>query len=475
MKLNELVNSILFRVSGLATFRRANQEIDKTEDVSEQAARGLATMERRMERSERASRNLGRGLRRVATGPFRLFTGALKAIFSPIGLLAGAAGIGGLAVSALRLAGDVEETRDKMRFALGDIADETEEWVRRTARALGLNRNNVRQFVTDFSLQLQTATDRATATDLARELTERAFDVESFFNVPIEEVFTSFRSGLNGSSEPLEKFNVNIRESALQAFILENGLARSKREIDDNTRRLARLQIILRDTAVAQGNLNDTSQSFTNQTRRFRNEVQNLVADIGSRFLPTATRILQGINKSFAENQDEILAFFDRIAVRLEQFVANGGLQSIADGFETVARAALATAKAILAVVDALTFTQQEQDEIDIRTRAGRIRNARVREEAGIFNFFESNPSITDADRALARQQLIREGEINPALQRNGFSDLFANSSSLTVNQEITVDASNGDAATVERAVAAGANNGVRGFQRVTQASGVNY
>ena len=380
--IRELVNRIVFQVVGEDRLNALNDALDDSAQNAEQASRetedyeaALASLQGRVRRAVNGLQTFGRTVRTNVTralgaagravGRFGLSVGRMVA---RIGVAAPVA-FAGFVSGAVLLASEAEETRDRMSVALGDIADETEAWANRTSNALGINRNQVRSFVTDFSLQLQRATDLASATDLGQALTERAFDLESFQDVPIDEVFAAFRSGINGSTEPLDRFNVNLRATAVDAFILANGMAASSDAITENTRRLARARLILQETANAQGNLILTQGSFANTFRRFRSTISNIVTDIGTGFLPAATRLFQAITEGLLTNQQRIIDFFGEISDRATQFIENGGLERIVDTFADIAEFA---GEAAAAVNRFFNITGRERD---IDTREEFLRN----------------------------------------------------------------------------------------------------
>ena len=449
--IRELVNRIIFDVVNQRDLDRANRAVDDSADNAREAAAASNRLRASASRLSSRLRSSLPSLRTFAQGVSRIGIRA-AGMATRLGI-AGAVGLGGFIANAVRLAATSEETRDRMRVALGDIADETDAWAVRTSNALGINRNQVRSFVTDFSLQLQRATDLASATDLGRALTERAFDLESFQDVPIDEVFAAFRSGINGSTEPLDRFNVNLRASAVDAFILANGLAASSDAITENTRRLARAQLILRETSNAQGNLSLTSTSFTNTFRRFGNILTNLFTDIGDRFLPSARELFQFLIDTVRSNQDNIVDFFTRLANRVQQFIENGGLQTIARLLQEVADVAIAAGRGIGTLFDTFTTSDTEREF-----------NRRLREEAplpaGLF--------ATPGQEARARQRVA--DDLGTTLRGDRIIDSRRftnptnnnNNQSVTQNVSVTVNGSS-DPAQTRRAVQSGVARANRG------------
>lgn len=498
--IRELINRVIFEVVGEDRLRRWNDGLQESADNSEEAARetaeyeqAIASLRNRLRTAGNTVRNFGRQL----TAPIRGFRAAslgasafgnrVRSLARDLTIFPRAIGRAGLSIgrfvrrlaigplafvgfigAAVRLASQGEETRDRMRVALGDIADATEVWATRTSNALNLNRNLVRSFVTDFSLQLQRATDLASATDIARDLTERAFDLESFRDVPVDEVFAAFRSGINGSTEPLDRFNVNLRATAVDAFILANGMAASSSAITENTRRLARARIILLETQNAQGNLILTSGSFANVFRSFLNVLRNITEDIGQGFLPAAVRLFQTLRDELRENQDRIIGFFNNIASRVDRFIANGGLDRIAGLFRDIASFAGQAAGAVDRVFN-ISERERAIDEVQQEIIAELnpiVRNLLV-------------PGSPRSQRIRAEAEEIVDGRREPVVARTSLATSFAGSSPLNnqnFNQVVNVNIAqtNSTPQQIENAVRSGVSGTRQTLRQISSFNGLS-
>ena len=474
MRLNELVNSIVFRVSGQSAFRAANREIDRTEDVARDAADGVEEFERGMGRAERAGRALGTGIRRVG-GTVRNFVGGILGTL-PAVLGVGSLGFAGLGAAAISAASDTQEAQSLMQDILGENARDLEEWALRNSRSFNSSDNELRMFASGFATQFRGLTDDLDeVVNFSQTFTGRALDLASQRNRNAADVVNDLTSALNGSSETVQRYGVNLRESAVAQFILTNGLARSRGEITETDRRLARYQIILRDTADAQGNAARTAGDFANVLRNLRGRFNNLLSGVGERLIPIATEILESITTGIETNQAAIIDFFDRMASRVQTFIENGGLQDIARGFGEIAEFAIAAARAIDRV---FTITERARIRDDVieeldDTNPGLSEFNRGRRFVGSFIPGRLGDGAREARRSA---DAFIDRAVEARLRENGLLNLASNGgngTNLTVIQNMTVDASNTDAATTERAVSSGASNGVRGFQRITEASSV--
>src|SRR5690606_26345900 len=93
---------------------------------------------------------------------------------------------------------------------------------------------------------------------------------------------------LSGSSEVLDRFGVNIRQTALQQELLRMGIDRSWTSITEQEKALARLNIIARAMGD-QGAVGDavrTAGSWTNQLKRLNGELLDTRVAIGQALIP---------------------------------------------------------------------------------------------------------------------------------------------------------------------------------------------
>jgi hypothetical protein len=198
------------------------------------------------------------------------------------------------------------------------------------------------------------------AADLSTKLVGLAEDLSSFNNVGTDEALLALRSGLLGEAEPLRKFGVTLSESRIQAEAFALGIAQPvkdgpaitaahdavaaavvnlakvqrehgkgtidaalaqdklNRANDALTKALAgqktpltaaqkaqaAYQIILKDTATAQGDAARTADGYANQTRILHKQFADISAELGEKLLPY---VLDGERK-FSKLVDE----FDR-------------------------------------------------------------------------------------------------------------------------------------------------------------------
>ena len=425
--IREIINRISFEVQDANKAKAANRAMDEAGKSGAVGARGVKKLDDEMSKAYKTGFTLGRTIRGVGRGILSFARGATSALANVAGV--SSIGFAGLIAASIAAASNVQEAQSKMRDVLGDQADDLEAWAKANARTYSASTNELRMFATDFAVQFKKITTVDRSVDIAKDLTQRALDLASFSNKSATDVAADFTSAINGSTETVEKYGVNLKAAAVESFILSSGLRANKKDITEADKRLARYNILLRDTKDAAGNAARTSGDFANVLKNFRGRVADNLAEIGSKLIPVATEILQRITAGLENNQDAIVAFFGDIAQRVQDFIDDGGLQKIADLFGDIAEFAGVAAKGIDRVFNISEGEKQkERERREVENEILAIRGRRFdslleRNPIGFQAAFRRNISgaVFGGDRRLAEEivQSRRAGDLN---QRNEFN-----------------------------------------------------
>jgi len=211
------------------------------------------------------------------------------------GAAIGAAAIGALIIGkAIPAASDLNEQLSKNIVVFGESSDALVEWSKTTASSLGISQAAALTATGTFgNLFRAIGISEQPAADMSQELVELAADLASFNNASPEEVLEALRSGLVGETEPLRRFGINLNDATIRAEALRLGLIKN---INDALTPAAKAQasysLILKQSALAQGDFARTSDSVANQQHILAATIDDSMASIGQAFLPIAAAIL---------------------------------------------------------------------------------------------------------------------------------------------------------------------------------------
>lgn len=232
-----------------------------------------------------------------------------------------AVAVGALGVAAgaasfrlVKMAGDAEEVRSKFQVTFGKEMPRMVRQLDAFAEATGASRYQLRQQTADLgALLVPLIGSQREAGKLSVSFTKLATDLSSFNNVPVEEALLAIRAGLVGEAEPLRRFGVLLNEAAVKAEAYRSGIAKVGAVLTEQQKVQARANLIQQQTTLAQGDAIRTSDSFTNQLRKFQNQVRDTATDLGMKLLPVATAVLEALNKWGPVIADKIQPYLDRL------------------------------------------------------------------------------------------------------------------------------------------------------------------
>jgi len=206
---------------------------------------------------------------------------------------AGAVAAGKLAVDAVNAASDFEESINAVNVAFGDASEAVLEIGENAARSMGLSREEFNSAAVRFSAFAERVVgEGGDVAGFIGDVSTRAADFASVFNIEVSEALQVFQSGLAGEAEPLKRFGINLLQSEVAAFAMANGIAESSASMTEAQKVQARYGLLLEQTAKTAGDFANTSDGLANSQRILRAELSNLQVEIGSALLPAAKNLV---------------------------------------------------------------------------------------------------------------------------------------------------------------------------------------
>lgn len=201
------------------------------------------------------------------------------------------------AKGATDAARDAEELQSKFNFVFAAIGTDMNKWAEETGDSMGRSTQTMQDLASSFGLLFNKAAPTAQAAgEMSKEFSQLALDLSSFFNVTEQDALEKLRSGLVGQAEPLRAFGVFLNAADVEARALQMGLAATSKELTEQDKIMARANIIMEQTKVAQGDLARTADSASNQQRRLKEEMDELSVQVGQMLLPLLTELVKWLN-----------------------------------------------------------------------------------------------------------------------------------------------------------------------------------
>ena len=115
-------------------------------------------------------------------------------------------------------------------------------------RTLGLNAYEVRKNVGVFyNMTTAMGLTQKQAYDMSTSLTQLAYDMSSFYNLPYEDAFIKLQAGITGEIEPLRRLGIIVNDSVIKQHAYNTGLAKQGAVLTEQQKVLDQLEQIQKE------------------------------------------------------------------------------------------------------------------------------------------------------------------------------------------------------------------------------------
>lgn len=256
---------------------------------------------------------------------------------------ASAAAMGASMLGAIRPAAkafaNLEDVVSRFRIVFGENAADAERWARSFAKSIGFADSTILDVMGRFQALFTT---QGISGDLAatasKGLAELVPNLASFFEMRPDDVITRLFSGLVGEMEAVRRLGVDLSAQAVNLELENFGV--DPKTATQGQKALARYNIIVRQTEVAQDDLRKTSNSLANTITRLSEAWKRTQEVLGAAVAPALTTIAELASK---------------VLKRLEPLLKTKGFQRLATQFLVVGAGVTALGTAAVTIAPLVT------------------------------------------------------------------------------------------------------------------------
>lgn len=264
-------------------------------------------------------KNMGSRMRKEVTTTKRSvdgLSGSFKNLATAITSAFAVRKIAGIANSFTELGSDLEEVQNVVDVTFTTMSDKVDEFAKAAAKSAGLSETMAKRYVGTFGAMSKSfgfAEDAAFG--MSTTLTQLAGDVASFYNISQDEAYTKLKSVFTGETETLKDLGVVMTENALNSYAMAKGIGKTVSKMTEQQKVALRYQFVLEKLSGASGDFVRTQDSWANQTRVLKLQLESLKATIGQGLINVLNPLLKMLNtlleklkavanafKSFAES-----------------------------------------------------------------------------------------------------------------------------------------------------------------------------
>ena len=238
-------------------------------------------------------------------------------------------------------ASNLQEAQAKVTAVFGDQAKGILAWSKTTSAAIGISSRSALDAVGTYGNLFQAfGITRVESAKMSKTLVELAADIASFSNVPIQEVIDALRSGLSGETEPLKRHGVALTEDRLKIEARNLAIYDGVGALTASQKAEAAFALIMRDTALAQGDVARTAGGLANQKKFLAAQVEDLSGTFGAVLLPVMVNVVGVIRNQVLPNIQKFIEAFKTLSpnaivtgIQIGFFAAALGPAMIAVGY----------------------------------------------------------------------------------------------------------------------------------------------
>jgi hypothetical protein len=211
-----------------------------------------------------------------------------------------------IAAASIYAAGNAAETQSKFEQVYGELSGDVQAWAEEFGNAAGRSTTDLQDMLATMGsiVKAMGLTGEAGA-EFSETITQLAIDMGSFNNVSDERAFSALRSAITGEYEAMKGLGVVINQAKVEQELLNMGIEGGVKVATDAQVAQARLNIIWRATADAQGDAERTAGSFANQLKALQADAKEAAEMLGSDLLPAAQSII-GVVRQMIQGYEEL-------------------------------------------------------------------------------------------------------------------------------------------------------------------------
>jgi hypothetical protein len=231
----------------------------------------------------------------------KAFGGLGKVVKKSGGILAAALGgavVFNAAKDAVMAASNLSAEFEGVNQTFGASAKAVQDFAAQASTLVGISEGEALKAAKNFGgFATAAGLSGEAAANFSIDMVKAAGDLASFADVPVEEALAAIRSGLTGSAEPLQKFQIFTDEATLKNYALEQGLGDTYKTMTQGEKTLLRQNAILDQMGVKQGDFVKYGDTFGNSLKTVDAQFKDLQATIGAAFLPALEAVLMQVRE----------------------------------------------------------------------------------------------------------------------------------------------------------------------------------
>lgn len=298
------------------------------------------------------------GIKNHTTKAFSAMSVAIGNIFANMATEA-VKSIGNFVKDSIDKGSELTELENVVESVFTTMADKVDSFAKNALDTYGLTEKQAKKMVGTFGAMSKSfGYSEQQAYNMSTALAGLAGDVASFYNLDVDEAYTKMKSVFTGETETLKELGVVMTQAALDEFALAKGFGKTTAKMSEQEKVALRLAFVQNKLSTAQGDVIRTQDSWANQMRKLKGQIDSFKTAIGQGLINLLTPVIKFINViigKLVQLANAFKSFTEMIMGKKSSGGAGAAMKEVADaasdaagstgGIEDAANGAAAAAK----------------------------------------------------------------------------------------------------------------------------------
>ena len=201
------------------------------------------------------------------------------------------------ALGSINLASSLTEAQNVLDVTFGKYSNLIENLSKTSVIDFGMSELTAKKTASQFqAMGVALGFTQEKMAEMSTALTKLTADMSSFYNVSQEDMSKSLQAIFTGETEPLRKFGLDLSQATVQEWALKQGIDANMRSISQMEKAILRYQYVMSNTGAAQGDFLRTQDSWANQTRILKQNLEQLAIVLGQTLINSLKPLVQALN-----------------------------------------------------------------------------------------------------------------------------------------------------------------------------------
>ncbi|MDR1447677.1 MAG: hypothetical protein LBI63_01755, partial [Candidatus Ancillula sp.] len=222
-------------------------------------------------------------------------------------VMSGIKAVPNMITSLANASSDLSESQNVVEQTFKSSSEQVIKWAKVIGESSGISQTSATKYVGSMGAMLKSSgLSEDAAKNMSQIIVQLSGDMASFYNLDNETAWEKIRSGIAGETEPLKQLGINMSVANLEAYALSSGIEKSYSSMTQAEQVQLRYGYLMKQTADAQGDFSNTSDSLANKTRIAELNFENLNTELGNVLAPTVSDITSKFTELLQENSPEL-------------------------------------------------------------------------------------------------------------------------------------------------------------------------